>query len=204
VDLACRQSLVVGLLIGAIAGCGAAPEPPSACSPLEPGSIVESADFTPWEERLTHSPPRPMSVAGRVPNLDAGDAAVPFGTIDGMPLQDVSRNGFGGVYQFFWDRPIAGGITLSAFTAGGGIRYTRLATNARVDLIEEAARELGPRATRVDVGPHRGLLTWADPDENGLRPHHLQWSDGRYVHMLVANRPPEYIVNLGRGLACGL
>jgi hypothetical protein len=46
-------------------------------------------------------------------------------------------------------------------------------------------------------------LTWADPDEQGRRPHHLYWTSGGYNFALYGNRSAEEILTLGRELACG-
>ncbi len=171
------------------------------CWNVAEGDVVESNEFTPYESRLTHVPERPMLAGNAEPNLDAGDASVPSNKLDGLPLQWVS-DGSGGTYQVFLDRPIDAELTISAFTSASGIRYNRLPIDGGDDFVPYMLGEFPSRAVPVEIGGHPGVLTWGDPDANGVRPHHLYWSDGVYGYVLIAERSAASIVNLGRDLAC--
>lgn len=166
-----------------------------ACMPAQPGTIVESQEFTPYGEQLTTSPDRPMTVARAPMNLDAGSAALPSNMLDGLPLRTTARDGGEGVYQFFLDESIGPEMTVSEFAAAGGIRYIRLPADRGPEYVADVLKDLPGRAIPVDIGGQDGVLTWADPDAHGVRPHHLQWSDGAYVYMLIAVRTPEAMVS---------
>jgi hypothetical protein len=190
---------VLGLGALAVRGVSVA----QSCFEVAEGAIVESQEFTPYEAMLTSSPERPMSVAKAPLNLNAGSAAVPGNTLDGLPLQQVAFDKAGGIYQFFLDGPIEPDLTVSAFTAAGGIRYSRLPTDGNDDYVNSMLKEFPGRAVPIEIAGHAGVLTWADPDAHGVRPHHLYWSDGTYGYVLIADRSAVSIVNLARNLACG-
>lgn len=191
---------VIVLASGALAVRGVSVA--QSCLDVAEGAIVESQGFTPYEAQLTRQPDLPMTDAIAPLSLNAGSAAVPSDALDGLPLQGVAGGGNGGIYQFFLDRPLGRDLTISAFTASGGIRYSRLPNDGGDDYVKYMLQEFPSRAVPVEIAGHPGVLTWADPDANGVRPHHLYWSDGTYGYVLIADRRAASIVNLARHLAC--
>ena len=110
----------------------------------------------------------------------------------------------GAVYQYFLGTDIDPTLTLSGFYAAGGIELNRdPVENKGESFVDYVLATLGERAIKVEVGDQAGALSWGDPDVNGVRPHSLTWTDSQWNYALMADRSPEELVTLGRGLVCG-
>lgn len=205
-----RGGAQAALALALVVGCGSLVSSPDAvgskASP-SPGCgrvdvpIVESTEFTPYENRLSHLPEVPLNPSGRGPMSVPPEVRV--GSIDGLPLQFASVSRYGAVYQYFLGTEIDRELTVAQFVAARGVELDRdPVENPGESFAEYVLSELGERAVRVDVGDHVGALTWGDPLVNGVRPHHLSWSDGVYNYSLIADRSPERLVELARELVC--
>jgi hypothetical protein len=124
---------------------------------------------------------------------------VPTNELDGQPLWWAT--GAGDDTYLYFSQNASASTTLSGLLGGGGIVLERNRANdsAFVDYLLD---QLGDRATPINIGQHRGVLTWADPDANGIRTHNLYWFDGAYIQALIADRPAWKLVNIGRDLVC--
>lgn len=162
------------------------------------GPIAESSRFTPYGARLSHLPERPVTSTGGPPH--SGDRQPE--SLDGLALRWVIGDGDRAFYRYFFSRPMTG-ESLPEFHGGGGIQLDRDLVAPGQDFTDELLKTLGDRAVEVQIGDHRGALVWADPESNGVRPHHLYWSDGTYNYTLAAVRGPIRMVELGRELECG-
>lgn len=183
------------------AGCGIGAEMPG-CGPVtEP--IMESEKFTPYEQMRSHLPDGPLNPNGDMP-VEAPAGVPQISDLGGLPLQmvDSAVDAPSAVY-YFWDEPVVD-VLYSEFTAGGGIQLAAEGGEELVSMSRMPAEQSQPPGRRVpvEVGPYIGLLTWGDPDANGLRPHHLLWWDGASNWTLLADRGPEDMVEMGRSLVC--
>ena len=171
------------------------------CFQLAAGArIPESSSFTPYAARLTQLLETPIKSSAKA-SIDVPTAAVVSGgLIDALPIQHVVTTASGAVYQYFLDRPLGTGMTPSDFAAAGGIQYQRDPIEQSAPFARDLLAQLKERAVLVRVRGYDATLTWADPLENGIRTHNLYWSDGFYNYALIANRPAEALVNLGRSL----
>lgn len=197
-----RAAVVIGL-VAAVAlaarqvGAGAAP-----CLPAAEGTIVESTTFTPLEDRRGGPRDGPINRLGE-PAADVPlQPWVPTGALDGLPLQFAKGYADGSFALFFSARPIDTEVTLPQLWAAGGISFARWPGSEETALSSELLDFLGERAVLVEVGPYRGLLTWADPVGTGVRPHYLTWTDGTYTYRVVADRTAAATVTLVRGMVC--
>lgn len=188
---------IVALSLGVIMVSNAQSSP--GCDIAEEGSIKESEQFAPVESRL--SPPLDPLIK------DVDQEAVPapqdafVASIDGLPNQWVVVAGDGAVYQYFHGDTVDG-LSVSGFRAAGGIELDRDPVDGSGDFIGFVLDTLGERATKMPIGDWTGALVWADPLVNGIRPHYLYWSDGKWTFALMADMPPDRLVNLARDLVC--
>lgn len=192
-------ALAVILTLGAgrlLLGVGAA-----GCAIARDGEIVESQEFTPYDQRRTHVPEVAINPSGEKAPVIPTDNVVRNNTLDGLPLQWAIAGSDRVLVRYFLADTIGADVTASAFWAAGGARLDR--NSADGWLPEAYASDIGPRAQIVDVGAYKGVLTWADPGPTGVRPHHLSWSDGTDTYTLIAVRSAAQIVTLARGLVCG-
>lgn len=163
------------------------------CLSVPEGAITESTVFTPYEDRLTRTPESPILKGQEAPSTASEE------TFDGLPLR-LERGGS----KFFLDGEIGPNMTPSEFAAAGGVRFYRVTLDpAGESYVVAMLRDFPGRAVAVDVGGHKGVLTWADPDANGTRPHHLYWADGAFGYVIIAVRSPAVMLNLARGVVCG-
>lgn len=175
-------------------GCGAAAEE----------AILESQDFTPYAERLTHlaSAGRPILPEGAAALVGVpANAAIQVQGINGLARRHTVT-GDGVAYAYFLGKPMAG-LTRSEFLSAGGVQLDqdpRTGTQAFADYL---VGRLGERAVAVAVGPYDGALTWSDPDEQGIRPHNVYWSDGSFEFALTANLSAADLLDTARSLVCG-
>jgi hypothetical protein len=189
---------VIGLLT-VVAISNAAPAP--GCGPVD-AAIEESDVFAPAGQRLTSPLDPPVTAKGiALPEVVPDDVRIE--SIDGLPFRWVVLGLSGAVYQYFLDSPIPASMTVSEFLGAGGIQFDRDPAQGTESFAEYMLATLGDRAVRVEVGEHVGAMTWADPDEQGRRPHHLYWTSGGYNYALYGDRSAEEILTLGRELACG-
>ncbi len=105
--------------------------------------------------------------------------------------------------MFYLDAPLGPEMTRSDFLMTGGVIYEALRMDGGGPFAPSLFA-LGDRAIPVQVGEYQGALVWADPTEANVRAHGLYWADSTTNYALVAVRGPEYLLNMGRGLACGL
>jgi hypothetical protein len=170
----------------------------TSCLDVAEGSVVESAQYTAYADRLSHTPQQALLTSDL---SGPGQSAPSAAALDSLPLQVEISDGSGGTYRLYLDRPIAKGMTLSDFAAAGGITLNQMPLVAD-DYIAALLKSEPDRAVAVTIGGHPGVLTWADPDENGVRPHHLYWRDDNFGHEIIAVRSAAAIINLARHLAC--
>lgn len=192
--------LVASLVTLGFAGSLTAAEAPE-CSQIARDAISESSEFTPFEARLSFLPEVPINPSGKA-SLDAGDAAVPANALDNLSLQLVVGDESTLVGQYFLDRSIEPQMTTSSFLDAGGIQFARGLMPNQDSFASYLIATAGKRAVPIQIGKYQAALVWADPDINGVRSHNLYWADGAYEYQLIAVRPPEDLVNLGRSLVC--
>lgn len=172
----------------------------ASCATLPEGSVVESQRFT-AAEAIRRPPEFPMNPTGASDADFPPDRWIPTNTLDGLPQQLVREGTPGEAVRWFLDHPIDSDLTLSGFLAEGGIVFSRSPSNGAT--AAGLASTLGERAVTVDVGEYAGVLTWADPLNNGVRPHHLWWSDSENSYYLLADRSAVTVTNLARSMVCG-
>ena len=190
------------VLAGAVGAVRFASGAQAGCQPLAEGAIAESQRFTPYEQRMSHLRDAPLNPEGLAVAALPPDELVPGETVDGLPVQWAVQVQDGSVYRYFSTSKFGPDVTLPDFLVAGGIELDRNPTSAGGDVVSELAATLGARAVAIDVGPHKGILTWADPMANGVRPHYLSWSDGTANYTIVADRSAVALVSLVRGLIC--
>lgn len=168
------------------------------CDPVAPASIVESEEYTPYRARLSHFPDEPIATT----------VATPFRPtyaperIGGLPVSWQAANHWYSEVVYF-DEAIDPGLTRpELYFEGGLILLSNRWDPGLGDVVAGLKHELGDRVVEVEVGPYDAALVWADPLSNGVRPHHLSWSDGRMAHELIGVRSAEAIVDLVRDAVC--
>ncbi|GAA4733781.1 hypothetical protein GCM10023350_16700 [Nocardioides endophyticus] len=200
---------MVTLALPVLAGCGTtqgravetvrAPSAAEGCSAkVEP--IDESPSFTPYERRLTHSPfPDDLAVrAVETPPLGLPD------TLDGLAVVGASEaeHGAGSTVAYGGAAPKEG---RSAFLRSGGLLVVLSPGVAGESVARDLAGDplVADRIVQTTVGEHDAAVTWADPDESGLRPHHVLWTEpsGQEID-LVGVRAPEELVAIARDWVC--
>lgn len=191
-------SLVV-FAVTAVTAVTAGPSP--SCASAAPGSIKESAEFTPAAGQRGPVPV-PLRQSQLPEAENAVDELVPDAELDQLPLRLALQNG-DSLYRYFLDRPIPETMTPEDFWAAGGIQLEKDPWEGG-DFAAFLLDELGDRAVPIEVGQYRAALTWADPTASGVRTHNLYWSDGASNYALITVRAPEAIVNLARELVCGI
>jgi hypothetical protein len=165
-------------------------------------SIVESTKFTPYESMHSHLPDLALNPSGEEAPPVPSDAQV--SSIDSLPRSWAIVTDTGAVYQYFLGSDIDPKITLSSFYEAGGIELDRDPVESKSEsFVDYVLDTLGERAVKVEIEDFAGALSWSDPEINGIRPHVLTWTDGRWNYALTADRSPETLVNLGRDLMCG-
>jgi hypothetical protein len=171
------------------------------CEPFA-AAIVESQEFTPYEDRLSHLPDQVINPSGQGPVSIPPDGGI--ASIDGLPLWGVIVSSNGALYQYFLGGDIATSLTVPEFFAAGGIELDRDPTDPENagENFTEYVLSISERAVEVEIGTHTAALVWADPESNGIRTHHLYWTDGAYNYSLIADRSAERLVTLGRELVC--
>ena len=174
---------------------------PASCASAAPGSITESAEFTPAAGQRG-----PVPVPIRQSQLREAenplDGLVPDAELDRLPLRLALGDGES-LYRYFLDRPIPETMTPEDFWASGGIQLEKDPQEGG-DFAAFLLDELGDRAVPIEVGDYRAALTWADPTPSGVRTHNLYWSDGTSNYALIGVRAPETLVTLARELVCGV
>ncbi|MEO8625701.1 MAG: hypothetical protein ABI452_03285 [Candidatus Limnocylindrales bacterium] len=150
----------------------------------------------------SHLPPTPINPSGAASNPVPPELSH-VAVLDGMPRQYAVVPYENTAYQYFAQKPLGGSTTLSGFLGSGGLLFTIEPAQPNFSFSSYLKGELGDRATDVEVGPFDAALTWADPDESGVRSHNLYWSDGAEEYSLIGVRTAAAIVNLGRTIACG-
>jgi hypothetical protein len=173
---------------------------PAGCDPVD-SAIVESEKFTPFEERRSQLPDPVINPSGEEAPPIPADALV--SSIDELPLRWAVVSEGGSVYQYYLGTEIEPDLTLSEFFAAGGLEFDRDPADNSESFAEQLLDTLGERAIKVEIGEDTGALVWTDPQINGVRPHHLYWTDGDWNYVLMADMSPERIVELGRDLVCG-
>lgn len=190
-------ALVVGVAVGARQLMAAAS---ASCGPVAAGTIIESKVFTPYEAMRGKPYDGPINAEGRSSDPVPAGAQL-TNSIDGRTRQYTLAGSNGAVYSYFLDRPL-GKATPSEFLAMGGIQVEQEPVTADGSFAAYLVATLGDRATAVKVGPFDGALTWAEPLANGIRSHNLYWSDGTYNYSVIADRPAEAILAIGRSMVC--
>jgi hypothetical protein len=160
------------------------------------GPITESNQFTPYDGRLSHLPDVHLTFEGQA--VTSSDKRV-----NDLPLRWIAGDGERSLYQYFFEREFDPKLTLPAFLADGGIQLDRESADGDPFTAADVVAQVGERAVEVRIGDSEGALVWADPESNGVRPHHVYWSDGTFNYILIAVREPERMVQLARGIVCG-
>ena len=191
---------VVSALLVIFAATSVTAEPSPSCALAAPGSITESAEFTPAAGQRGPVP-IPLRQSGLADAESAVDELVSDAELDQLPLRLALQSG-DGLYRYFLDRPIPETMTPEEFWAAGGVALEKDAAEGG-DFAASLLGEIGDRAIPIEIGQYRAALTWADPAESGVRTHNLYWSDGASNYTLIAVRAPEAIVNFARQLVCG-
>lgn len=192
--------LALGVLLVGALGFGAVVSGAlsTGCGMLAEGSIVESQEFTPAEMQRGG---REYVVTSAFPLLEDLPRAGPE-RVDGLPIQWISNVGAGSLYIYYLDSPLGSTMTISEFLSAGGIAFLIEPRDGGPSFADSLPGLVGARATEVQVGGVKGVLTWADPTRTGVRSHNLYWADDQTNYSLIAVRGPEELVNLGRGIAC--
>jgi hypothetical protein len=173
----------------AVEGCSEKVEP-----------IHENPSFTPYDQRLSHNP---FADDLAVQPIEVAPAGLP-NTLDGLPVvaafEADHRAGSTTAYG-----KVAPENGQSAFLRSGGLLVYLSAGVAGESIAHDLAGDpvLADRVVLTTVGEYDAVLTWADPDEQGLRPHHVLWTEpsGEQVD-LVGVRAPEELVAIARDLVC--
>lgn len=193
--------VAVGLYLAAnVRGPGASTSAIAGCESADAQAFVESREFTPFEDQITHVPDFPINPDGAPIAAAAGSGPT---MLDGMSLAWAGAARGANAEAFYFDGVIGSKMTRPQFYAAGGISvltspYDPLAG----DYVANLQMELGDRVVLVEVGAFDGALTWWDPLSNGVRPHQLSWVSDGLVHSLIGERAPEALVNLARGTVC--
>jgi hypothetical protein len=172
----------------------------AACGSIPVGSVQESAKFTPYESRYGHAFERPITAVGT--QLSAASTGFPS-TLEALPRVWTSVSSDGSIASYFLGQPLGTSMTRPDFLAAQGILLVRAPLDPGAgELVAVLAGELGERATVVAIGPYQAILTYGDPEANGQRNHYLMWAEAGDTVTLVAERTPEQMVGMGRGLVC--
>jgi hypothetical protein len=190
--------VVVGVSLAAVVVSRAATS--SGCGNVDV-PIVESEQFTSVTARLTQPLDPPINPSGQQAVSVPPVARVP--SIDGLPLRWAVVSSNGAVYQYFLRTDLDSTLTVSEFYAAGGIQLDRDPVDNGESFAAYVLATLGERALQIQVGDHVAALVWADPQVNGLRTHHLYWSDDAYNFSLLADMSAERLVTVARQLVCG-
>lgn len=197
-----RGSAAAVMLGVGVAACGIFGPDGLSCAPLVAGTLVESAQFTPYEDRHSHLPEVALNgTGGRMPAILA-DSLVPSNVLDDLPLRWAAVGVKGTLYRYFLAGEIGREMTYPEFLADGGIVLSR-EPGQGAPIVAVVLNQLGDRGVAVDVGQYPGALSWGDPESNGVRAHQILWSDGAFNYTLIADRTAEETVNLARGMVCG-
>lgn len=163
------------------------------------GPITESREFTPYDQRLT----QPLSEEVAITDESGQAVTSSERRVDGLQLRWKILGAANSSYEYYFSQPL-NRETWPEFLARGGIELDRDAVVAGdPHTADDVISQVGDRAVKVQVADYEGALVWADPRNNGERPHHLYWSDGTYNYALIAVRDPQRMVQLGRELVCG-
>ena len=192
-----RSALIaatIALLVAASAVVAGAQTPEGCDSTV--GPLAESSEFTRYDTRLSHLPDFALTTWGEA-------ATSSDRRMDGLPLRWVAGDGERSFYEYFFEREFDPSLTLPVFLRAGGIQLDREVADGDPYTAADVVAQVGERAVEVQIGAYEGALVWADPESNGVRPHHVYWSDGTYNYKLVADRDPERMVRLAREFACG-
>jgi hypothetical protein len=93
--------------------------------------------------------------------------------------------------------------TSDAVLAQGGAVLDAGLTEPGTDVVRDMTAVIGDRAVPVEVGPYKAVLTWADPNAQGLRTHHVTWVEGSTTYELILDRSAEETVAAARSIVCG-
>ena len=202
-------AIALALALPVLAACGAdqgravdkigASAAAEGCSAqVEP--IEENQSFTPYERRLTHNP---FADDPAVRAVEAAPSGLP-GTLDGLPVVAAAEeeHAAGSTVAYGEAAPKQ---SRSEFLRSGGLLVVLSPSAAGESVAMDLAKDpvVTDRVVLTTVGEHDAAVTWADPDEHGLRPHHVLWTDpsGEQVD-LVGVRAPEALVAIARDWVC--
>lgn len=163
--------------------------------------MAEDPSFTPYASRLSHPPFANEPLALR-PVIDGTTPPDGIPTeLEGLPLVGILESPASTTAAY---ATVLGPSTRpSQFLESGGILLNRYASNG--DSIADdlrADRDIGDRVSIVDVGPYRAAVTWADPDERGVRVHHVLWTEGYEEVDVYAVHEAELLVAATRQWVC--
>lgn len=191
-----RRVLIAATIVLVAAGSVmvARAQAPEGCDSAVP-PIAESSKFTPYSGRLSHLPDEPLTTGGQA--VTSSDRRM-----DDLALR-WTAGGERSSYQYFFEREFDPKLTAPEFLGARGIQLDRESVDGDPYTAADVIGQVGERAVAVQIGDYEGALVWADPESDGVRPHHVYWSDGNYNYTLIAVREPQRMVQLARELACG-
>lgn len=200
---------VVAVLVIAAASTRLDPEagpqvaPAQGCGAVAEESIQESTNFTPYGLRRGGPIDTvPIVVSGSVTGaVVPQEASFRLTTVNGKLRQHTAVSANGSAYAYFADGPVTG-LTRSQFLRAGGIQLDQDLLTDDVTMVSTLLMAFPDRTVSIAVGAFAGAVTWSDPYADGLRPHNVYWSDGRYQYALHANVSAAALVTLARSLVC--
>jgi hypothetical protein len=194
--------LAVGAAVLLAVGYLRAAETVENCKAVPSEAIIESAEFTPYETRLSHLPGGVPIVAGDELPAAPSSATFRVAQIAGLGRRHTIALSNGSVYAYFHDRPMSG-LTVPEFRLQGGIEFDQDPRDGNQPFAAALVRQFPTRATPVKVGQFDGAVTWGDPDENGTRTHNVYWSDAEFNYALITTeKSAAEALNLARSLVC--
>ena len=189
-----RGLALVAALIFAIAALGVE----DSCASMAEGVIVESAEFTPYDQMRT-KPLDPIVIGTSAAESVSAMAQYGLATVSGLPLRHTVSATDGSVYAYYLDGDL-NGLTRSEFLRLGGIEFDQdTGDGSFAKYLLDTFRH---RAVPVTIGSFEGAVTWGDPLADGVRPHGVYWSDGKYNYSLIADRSAADLVSLARDIVC--
>jgi hypothetical protein len=111
----------------------------------------------------------------------------------------------GGVATYAYSADYRPGVSRSAFLKQGGLLLDVTPGVQGLPLTEGLMADATPgRLIETTVGSFPAVVSWADPDASGLRPHHVIWSDAATTtdFNLVGDRAAVVLLNAARSFAC--
>ena len=172
---------------------------PGCSSTVDP--IVESKEFVSFGSQMTTNP-----FVGRLSLQPLSNLTLPGWIppeLDGVDALGATASG--GSITVAYGTEKQTGKYRSDLLAAGAILLDVAPIARNQNIAEELASDsdTAGRVTVVPVAKFDAAVTWADPNEQGIREHHVLWSDpGGLQYDVSGVRAPEALVGIARELAC--